>query len=69
MFVVDTSYVGNPKYISSFPTKRHWRGKSRVEDIEAGLSALVEEIRKRSSNCLPLWVDQGDGGVVGSTKD
>ena len=20
-------------------------------------------------NCLPLWVDQGDGGVVGSTKD
>ena len=48
MFVVDTSYVGNPKYISSFPTKRHWRGKSRVEDIEAGLSALVEEIRKRS---------------------
>ena len=21
------------------------------------------------SNCLPLWVDQGDGGVVGSTKD
>ena len=48
MFVVDTSYVGNPKYIINFPTKRHWRGKSRMEDIEAGLSALVEEIRKRS---------------------
>ena len=26
-------------------------------------SALIE------CNCLPLWVDQGDGGVVGSTKD
>ena len=24
---------------------------------------------KTESNCLPLWVDQGDGGVVGSTKD
>ena len=24
---------------------------------------------KDERNCLPLWVDQGDGGVVGSTKD
>ena len=24
---------------------------------------------KPARNCLPLWVDQGDGGVVGSTKD
>ena len=24
---------------------------------------------KLGGNCLPLWVDQGDGGVVGSTKD
>ena len=24
---------------------------------------------KNGRNCLPLWVDQGDGGVVGSTKD
>ena len=24
---------------------------------------------KNNCNCLPLWVDQGDGGVVGSTKD
>ena len=25
--------------------------------------------RNLEGNCLPLWVDQGDGGVVGSTKD
>ena len=25
-----------PRYIINFPTKRHWRGKSRMEDIEAG---------------------------------
>ena len=30
----------NPKYIINFPTKRHWRGNSRMEDIDAGLAAL-----------------------------
>jgi hypothetical protein len=28
----------------SFPTKRHWRSRSRIEEIEAGLRGLVEEI-------------------------
>lgn len=26
------------KWVLNFPTKRHWRQRSRVEDIEAGLS-------------------------------
>jgi O-acetyl-ADP-ribose deacetylase (regulator of RNase III) len=47
MFVFETGQLTNPKYIINFPTKRHWRGKSRVEDIETGLNALAEEIRKR----------------------
>jgi O-acetyl-ADP-ribose deacetylase (regulator of RNase III) len=34
----------NPRYIINFPTKRHWKGKSRLEDIESGLTALVAEI-------------------------
>ena len=46
MFVTETGFLANPKYIINFPTKRHWRGKSRIEDIEAGLKALVDEIRK-----------------------
>ena len=29
----------------------------------------LEDATKLDGNCLPLWVDQGDGGVVGSTKD
>ena len=45
MFVFETGTFTNPKYIINFPTKRHWRGKSRIEDIELGLKALVEEIR------------------------
>jgi O-acetyl-ADP-ribose deacetylase (regulator of RNase III) len=43
MFVFETGLL-SPCYIINFPTKRHWRGKARMEDIEAGLQALVEEV-------------------------
>lgn len=45
MFVFETGQIINPRYLINFPTKRHWRGKSRIEDIESGLKSLVEEIR------------------------
>ena len=45
LLVVGTNQLSNPKYIINFPTKRHWRGRSRLSDIETGLQALVEEIR------------------------
>jgi O-acetyl-ADP-ribose deacetylase (regulator of RNase III) len=47
MFVFETGTMTNPKYIINFPTKRHWRGKSRMADIENGLKALVAEIETR----------------------
>ena len=46
MFVFDTNQLTNPRYIINFPTKRHWRGKSRLGDIKAGLPALVAEIKR-----------------------
>jgi O-acetyl-ADP-ribose deacetylase (regulator of RNase III) len=46
MFVFATGELGNPKYIINFPTKRHWRGKSRMEDIEAGLTDLANVIER-----------------------
>jgi O-acetyl-ADP-ribose deacetylase (regulator of RNase III) len=46
MFVFQTGSMFNPKYIINFPTKRHWRGKSRIEDIEKGLIALVNDVKK-----------------------
>ena len=46
LLVFDTGKMFNPRYIINFPTKRHWRGKSRIEDIESGLEALVQEIRR-----------------------
>ncbi len=45
MFVFETGQLTHPRFIINFPTKRHWRGKSRMEDIESGLQTLVDVIR------------------------
>lgn len=64
MFVYETGFVHNPKFIFNFPTKRHWRGKSRYEDIEAGLHALVEEIRTRGIRSIAIPpLGSGLGGL------
>lgn len=44
MFVHKTGSLIGPKYVINFPTKRHWRGASRMEDIETGLENLAEVI-------------------------
>ena len=54
MFVYDSGKMTNPRYIINFPTKRHWRAKSRIEDIEAGLEALVGEIRQRKIRSIAI---------------
>lgn len=54
MFVFDTGRLTHPRYIINFPTKRHWRGRSRIEDIEAGLDALVAEIRRRGIRSIAI---------------
>ncbi len=64
MFVFETGWLANPKYIINFPTKRHWRGKSRMEDIESGLKDLVSVIRDRriTSVAIPP-LGSGLGGL------
>lgn len=47
MHVVDLGgLVGGPRWIINFPTKKHWRAKSKIGDIKAGLVDLVETARK-----------------------
>lgn len=46
MFAFETGSIINPIYIINFPTKRHWRGNSRITDIKSGLLALVELVKK-----------------------
>jgi O-acetyl-ADP-ribose deacetylase (regulator of RNase III) len=64
MFMFNTGRLTRPHYIINFPTKRHWRGKSRIDDIDAGLKALVEVVRQyniRSIAIPPLG--SGLGGL------
>lgn len=64
MFVFETHTLTNPKYIINFPTKRHWRGKSRMEDIDSGLVALAEEIRQRGIRSIAIPpLGSGLGGL------
>lgn len=64
MFVYETGQLTSPRYIINFPTKRHWRGKSRMEDVEAGLSALVETIRERKIRSIAIPpLGSGLGGL------
>ena len=53
-FASETRRVADPKYIINFPTKRGWRGKSRMEDIESGLESLVEEIQTRRIRSIAI---------------
>jgi len=46
MFIFDNGRLINPRYVINFPTKRHWRGKSRIADIRAGLKALINDVRR-----------------------
>jgi O-acetyl-ADP-ribose deacetylase (regulator of RNase III) len=63
MFVFHRS-TSNPRIIINFPTKKHWRGKSKIGDIESGLRALIAVVKKehiRSIALPPLGC--GNGGL------
>lgn len=64
MFVFDSGALVKPNFIVNFPTKDHWRGKSRIEYIRDGLVDLVAQIRRlgiRSIAIPPLGC--GNGGL------
>ncbi len=64
MFVFETGRLTPPRYIINFPTKRHWRGKSRMSDIEAGLKALVDTLRERRIRSVAIPpLGSGLGGL------
>ena len=54
MFIYDLNRLYNPLYVVNFPTKRHWRGKSRMEDIVTGLQTLVSEVHKRDIHSIAI---------------
>ena len=64
MFVYELGGLTNPRYIINFPTKRHWRGKSRMEDIETGLQDLLRVIQDKNIQSIALPpLGSGLGGL------
>lgn len=54
MFVHETGRRVNPRWIVNFPTKRTWRGNSRMEDIETGLGDLVGLVRTKHISSIAI---------------
>ena len=64
MFVFETGLLTNPRIIVNFPTKRHWRGGSRIEDIDAGLQDLAHVIVTRGIRSIAIPpLGCGNGGL------
>ena len=64
MYVFETGRLTNPRYIINFPTKRHWRGNSRIEDIEIGLASLAEQIKEKNIHSIAIPpLGSGLGGL------
>lgn len=61
MFVTHTGKF-EPRLIINFPTKKHWKGNSKLEDIRSGLADLVRVVeaeRIRSIAIPPLGCGLG----------
>ncbi len=57
-----------PRFILNFPTKRHWRDRSRLDDIEAGLADLVTVIERHEIRSVAIpALGAGLGGLDWST--
>src|SRR5215207_2447602 len=64
MFVWDSHRPGARRYIINFPTKSHWRSRSRLADIETGLCDLVRQVTDLGITSIALpALGCGNGGL------
>lgn len=64
VLVHETGSLWNPRFIINFPTKRHWKGKSRLEDVRAGLPDLVRAVREHGIQSIAIPpLGCGNGGL------
>lgn len=64
MFVTENRQLFGPKWIINFPTKTHWRARTKIEWIEEGLEDLVRVIKEKNIRSIavpPLGC--GNGGL------
>lgn len=54
MFIYDLQSLYYPRLIINFPTKRHWKDKSRLEEIQDGLMNLVQVVQQKKIHSLAI---------------
>jgi len=64
MYMFDAGALATPQYIINFPTKDHWRGKSRIEFIQDGLVDLIAKIKAKGIRSIAIPpLGCGNGGL------
>lgn len=64
MFVTESTELFGPRWIINFPTKTHWRVKTRVEWIEEGMKDLVRTVREKNIRSIAIPpLGCGNGGL------
>lgn len=64
MFVYERGELLGPRFIINFPTKGHWKTKSRLDDIKTGLADLVNVVQKLHIQSLAIPpLGSGSGGL------
>lgn len=62
--IIFLSQMEYPRFIINFPTKGHWKSRSRIADIEAGLDDLVRAIKEHDIHSIALPpLGCGNGGL------
>lgn len=64
VLTVELNSINPPFYIINFPTKAHWKGKSKLEYIKQGLSSLKSEVKQLGLKSVALpALGSGLGGL------
>lgn len=64
MFVTETGELMGARWIVNFPTKQHWRDKSKIEWIEEGLQELKQFIIEHQVKSIAIPpLGAGNGGL------
>jgi O-acetyl-ADP-ribose deacetylase (regulator of RNase III) len=54
MFTYEIGQLDRPRFVINFPTKGHWRSRSNLSDIKAGLVDLRAVIRQRHIESIAI---------------
>jgi O-acetyl-ADP-ribose deacetylase (regulator of RNase III) len=64
MFVTENKELFGPRWIINFPTKTHWRVKTKIEWVEEGLMDLVRVICEKDIHSIAIPpLGCGNGGL------